>query len=203
LIDFPTYSGIRCLMMPYLQGDPESVPDQYAPYRQILSTVYLDPGETGYLTIDESPVSAGTAHRAYRAKFGRALHTEAGLLDGSYCWGGPCWGGRPFVRLDPTVQILLANNIDATCALWDAVCADTSSDGDIGDRAESYPLEDAIIMRAGEVHQIGIFTPHESLPVETTAIRQFLRIVGSGVHGREPYFTPNPLLGKGASLDQP
>jgi hypothetical protein len=30
--------------------------------------------------------------------------------------------------------------------------------------------------------------------VQTTFQRQFLRIVSSGVHGREPYFTVNPLL---------
>lgn len=57
-----------------------------------------------------------------------------------------------------------------------------------------YPLEEAIMMKSGDVHKIGILTPHESLPVKADFDRQFLRIVSSGVHGREPYFTKNPLL---------
>jgi hypothetical protein len=51
-------------------------------------------------------------------------------------------------------------------------------------------------MKAGEVHEIGILTPHESLPVMADFNRQFLRIVGSGVHGREEYFTQNSLMPK-------
>lgn len=47
---------------------------------------------------------------------------------------------------------------------------------------------------ADEVREIGIFTPHESLPAERDFDRQFLRIVSSGVHGREEYFTRNPKL---------
>lgn len=84
-IEFPEYRGLRCLMMPYVQGDPTSVPDEYARYRAVLASIFLEKGELGYLTIDES------------------------------------------------------------------VAKDTR--------------------------------------------RQFLRIVGKGVHGREAYFTPNPLLG--------
>lgn len=40
----------------------------------------------------------------------------------------------------------------------------------------------------------GILTPHESLPVPCDFPRQFLRIISSGVHGREDYFTVNPLV---------
>lgn len=103
-------------------------------------------------------------------------------------------GGHVNVTLDWDVQVLLANNLDTSCALWDAEHPDTSPDGDIGDCADQYPYENAVFMRPGEVHRIGILTPHESLPVPTSCNRQFLRVVGSGVHGREPYFTVNPLM---------
>lgn len=96
--------------------------------------------------------------------------------------------------LEGDVQILLANNMDGSCALWHATHSDTSLDGDIGHEAWRYPYSDAVLMKAGEVHKIGILTPHESLPVAQTVERQFLRIVSSGVHGRESYFTVNPLL---------
>lgn len=196
-IQFPAYSGIRCLMMPYVQGEPDSIPDVYAPYRPIVASVVAQRGEVGYLTIDESVALRGTPHRGARAVTNRALHTEAGRLpDAIYCWGsgGGSWGGKRNVTLDRDVQVLLANNVDGSCALWDAEHEHTSADGDIGYEASRYPYTDAVLMRAGDLYRIGIFTPHESLPVTRTMQRQFLRIVSSGVHGREPYFTNNPLM---------
>ena len=211
-ITFPEFSGIRCLMMPYIQGDSASVPDIYAAYRVIVDSVFLKKGDIGFLTIDESIAIAGTPHRGQRAKYGRALHTEAGRAPGQiYCWGGGGggWGvptpspsprpqpkpkPRHLVTLDRDVRILLANNLDNSCAVWNAEHEDTSLDGDIGHVAADYPFDNAVFLKAGEVHKIGILTPHESLPVPQDFNRQFLRIVSSGVHGREEYFTRNPLL---------
>jgi hypothetical protein len=208
-IKFPAFSGLRCLMMPYVQGDPGSVLEQYLPYREIISSVFFRKGDVGFLTIDESVAKAGTPHRGARAKFGRALHTEAGLLpDGVCAWGGPTpvWGGtvpkpkpkpepKPnYVTLDRDTEVLLANNIDNSCAIWDTEHPNTSPDGDIGDQADKYPYYKATMMKSEEVHKIGIFTPHESLPVLADVQRQFLRIVSKGVYGREPYFTENPLF---------
>ena len=197
-IAFPAFSGIRCLMMPFIQGDPESVPKAFRTgYESVIETLASEPGKIGFLTIDESLAVAGNPHRGDRAKFGRALHTEAGRRPGHiYAWGGGGWGNSHQVTLDRDVQILLANSLDGSCAIWDAEHEDTSLDGDIGYAADQYPLSDAYIMRAGEVRRIGILTPHESLPVHANTNRQFLRIVSSGVHGREPYFTENPLLAK-------
>lgn len=199
-ITFPPYRGNRCLMMPYVQGRLETVPAEIrAGYEDILDRVFHRAGEVGYLTIDESPVCAGQPHRGARAKFGRALHTEAGKRpEGVYAWGGSGgghgWGSSHHVSLRRDVRVLLANNIDNTCAIWDCEHEDTSFDGDIGHVADAYPYDKAILMRAGEVYDIGILTPHESLPVQTSQNRQFLRIVSSGVRGREPYFTVNPLF---------
>lgn len=182
-------------MMPYIQGDPTSVPDKYASYWRIIEDVFIRKGDIGFLTIDESPTKAGLPHRGARAKYGRALHTEAGIRPhGRFGWGGTGWGSTDRVMLDPNTKILLANNTNDTCALWDAIHADTSTDGDIGDHAARYPYSEATFMRAGDVHCIGILTPHESLPVPHSGSRQFLRIVGKGVYGREPYFTINPLV---------
>lgn len=188
-ITFPKYSGLRCLMMPYIQGEPGSVPREYDAYADILRHVYVNRGDLGYLTIDESVARAGRPHRGDRAKHSRAIHTEAGVRpDG---WG---WGSTNNVRLDGGVQILLANSMEGSCAVWNATHEDTSYDGDIGHVAELYPYETATLMRAGEVRKIGILTPHESLPVYLDVRRQFLRIVSSGVHGREEYFTVNPIM---------
>ena len=209
-VKFPQFSGIRCLMMPYIQGDSASVPDSYAPYKDIVDSVFLQKGDIGFLTIDESLVIGGKPHRGQRAKYGRALHTEVGKVPGQiYCWGGGGggWGvpspspqpkpkpkPRHRVTLDRDVRILLANNLDDSCAVWDAEHENTSLDGDIGHAAADYPYDRAIFLKAGEIHEIGILTPHESLPVQRDFNRQFLRIVSSGVHGREEYFTRNPLV---------
>jgi hypothetical protein len=192
---FPKFTGIRCLMMPYIQGDSKSVPENLRNYAEIIESVFFKKGDIGFLTIDESLAISGKPHRGARAKYGRALHTEAGKRPlGVYGWGGTGWGNTDSVRLDPDVEILLANNLDNTCALWDCEHRDTSYDGDIGYAADLYPYEKATMMQSGEVYKIGIFTPHESLPVKQTVNRQFLRIISSGVYGREPYFTENPLV---------
>lgn len=194
-IQFPEFTGIRCLMMPYIQGDSTSIPEAYAPYVNIVDSVFLQKGAIGFLTIDESVAVKGTAHRGQRAQHARALHTEAGRDPNRiYRWGGGGWGRTHRVTLDRDVKILLANNLDDSCAVWNTQHENTSLDGDIGHTADDYPYTDAIFMKAGAVHEIGILTPHESLPVKETFNRQFLRIVSSGVHGREPYFTRNPLL---------
>jgi hypothetical protein len=194
-IEFPKFSGMRCLMMPYIQGDPDSLPAAYDAYRDIVSSVVIRRGDVGFLTIDESIVVAGQPHRGQRARYGRALHTEAGILHGTYGWGGdPTWGGKRAVTLDRDVSVLIASSVANTCAVWDAEHEDTSDDGDIGYAAADYPYRDAILLKRGEIAEIGILTPHESLPVQRGGQRQFLRIVSSGVHGREAYFTVNPLM---------
>src|SRR5215470_8643041 len=109
-IEFPQFSGIRCLMMPFIQGDPTSVPEMYACYQEIIASLFLQKGDVGFLTIDESPAFAGKSHRGDRAKYGRALHTEAGRRPNKiYAWG---WGRGHVVTLDGDTKILLANNMD-------------------------------------------------------------------------------------------
>lgn len=194
-INFPKYQGIRCLMMPFIQGHPESVPNKYQAYASIISKNYFKKGDVGYLTIDETFVGKGKPQRGDRAKTNRAIHTEAGIHpDKVYAWGGGGWGSSHRVTLDQDVGILLANNIDDSCALWNAWHDNTSIDGDIGHHSKDYPYTDAVLMKSGEVYKIGILTPHESLPVKSNTNRQFLRIVSSGLHGAEPHFTSNPLL---------
>lgn len=195
-IEFPRYSGLRCLMMPYIQGDPASVPSVYHSYSDIIRSVFVQRGDLGFLTIDESVAVAGKPHRGKRAKYARALHTEAGRDQNEiYQWGdGGNWGGDKKVTLDRNVRVLIASNLDDSCAVWDVDHEQTSLDGDIGHEAGKYPYSDAKLLKAGEVIEIGILTPHESLPVTRDFNRQFLRIISSGVHGRESYFTENPLV---------
>ena len=192
-IEFPKFTGVRCLMMPYIQGDPSSVPIEYEEYFDIIRSVFIKKDDVGFLTIDESMVKKGGIQRGDRARTDRALHTEAGRRPNAmYGWGG--WGSSEDVILDKDVEVLLANSLNDSCAIWDAVHEDTSFDGDIGHASLQYPYSEAIMMKAGDVHRIGILTPHEGLPVTRDTKRQFIRIVSSGVYGMAPYFTVNPLL---------
>jgi len=180
-------------MMPYIQGDRYSVPDFCDSYRDIIESLFLQKGDIGFLTIDESFVTRGKSHRGQGSKYSRALHTEAGKEGNVYKWGLK-WGDDINVKLDRSVKILLANNLHNSCAIWNEECENTSLDGDIGHIANDYPYDKAIFLKADEVCEIGILTPHESIPVQQDFNRQFLRIISSGVYGREEHFTRNPIL---------
>ena len=80
-VEFPTYSGTRCLMMPYVQGEPDSVLGDYSVYRDIVSTVFLRKGDVGFLTIDESLAVAGKPHRHRLEAVLRDLETRRVVQD--------------------------------------------------------------------------------------------------------------------------
>lgn len=192
---FPQVSGLRCHMMPILQGDSGSLPAIFAPYAGFVDEFVLQKGQIGLLTIDESFVEVGKSQRGY-GKGSRTLHTEACRAPEGMSWGPspPHWGGSPRVLVDPDTKILIANSVDDTCMVWDAEEEDITPDGDLGDLAYKYPRDQGRMLKAGRVAQIGVRTPHECIPQKESSFRQFVRLVGVGVTGREDHFTTNPLL---------
>ncbi|MEY8802062.1 hypothetical protein AB9K35_17430 [Leisingera sp. XS_AS12] len=191
---FPEYTGARCYMMPFIQGRGDSLPEAFASYREVVDRFALpdQEGELGLITIDESFVEAGRSQRGYGAG-DRTIHTEACLSGENLSWG-PTWGPSPFVRLERSTRALIANSLPDTCMVWDVDVEDTTRDGDLSARADQFPREAGRMMDAGEVIEIGIFTPHEPIRQRHSGPRQFFRIVGHGVHGREDYFTRNEYL---------
>ena len=91
-------------------------------------------------------------------------------------------------------MVLIANNISDTCRVWDVIEKSYTKDGDLSEYIEKYPESTGILLKAGDVAKISIFTPHECIEQSTSSFRQFFRIVGKGVVGREDYFTVNPLM---------
>ena len=69
-----------------------------------------------------------------------------------------------------------------------------TDDGDLSEYIDRYPEHTGKMLKSGEVAKIRIFTPHECISQKESGFRQFFRIVGKGVTGREEYFTVNPLL---------
>lgn len=213
-IEFPKFTGIRCSMMPFIQGDSTSLPEPYRPYSDIINTQFLEKGEIGFLTIHESFVQANTSQRGYNSKgITRNVHIEVGRHEQLNCWGGgggtatwgggggtsswgggSSWGGKSKTILDDSTMVLIANSISGTCRLWNTKEMGYTLDGDLSEYIDKYPEHTGIILKSGEVAKISIFTPHECIAQKYSAERQFFRIVGKGVTGREDYFTINPLI---------
>ena len=198
-IEFPQPIGVKCSMMPFIQGDSSSLPDEYKSYSKIIDENYLEKGEIGYLTIDESFVNSGESQRGYNSKgINRNVHIEVGRYENKNRWGGSgggsSWGGRNQTLLEDDTMVLIANNISDTCRVWDNKELSYTDDGDLSEYIDRYPEHTAKMLKSGEVAKISIFTPHECITQKESGNRQFFRIVGKGVTGREEYFTVNPLL---------
>ena len=97
-IQFPEVTGIKCNMMPFIQGNSSSLPNEYKPYYEIINSNYLEKGEIGFLTIDESFVNAGSSQRGYNNKgINRNVHIEVGRHENINHWGSgpiPTWGWK-------------------------------------------------------------------------------------------------------------
>jgi hypothetical protein len=197
-IEFPEFSGIKCNMMPFIQGDSSSLPEQYKSYSDIINKNYLEKGEIGFLTIDESFVQGGKSQRGYNSTgINRNVHIEVGRCENINRWGGSggsSWGGRYNTVLDDNTMVLIANSISNTCRLWDMEERSYTRDGDLSAYIDRYPEHTGTMLKSGELAKISIFTPHECINQEQSGNRQFFRIVGKGVRGREEYFTINPLV---------
>ncbi len=196
-IEFPTPNNLKCLMMPFVQGDSNTLPKELKAYSKIIEENFLEFGEVGFLTIDESFIGSGKTQRGYNSKgIERNVHIEAGSVEKIYCWGSskPSWGGRISTILDENTRVLIANNISNTCKVWDTIERSYTKDGDLSDYIDKYSEKSGYSLKSGELANISIFTPHECVAQVESANRQFFRIVGKGVTGREDYFTKNPLV---------
>lgn len=197
-IKFPEFTGVRCNMMPFIQGDATSLPKEFQPYSAIIYQNYLEKGEIGFLTIDERFVTAGKSQRGFNSTgINRNVHIEVGHHENMNCWGGSggsSWGGRLKTILDDETMVLIANSISGTCRLWNNKETRYTPDGDLSNYISDYPENTGLELQSGEVAKISIFTPHECISQKHSANRQFFRIVGKGVKGREEYFTVNPLV---------
>lgn len=194
-ITFPEFKGIKCNMMPFIQGDSSTIPEEYKSYSDIIDNNFLQLGEIGYLTIEESFVKSKSSQRGFNS-FGidRNVHIEVGRKNGRNKWGSNTWGSKDLVTLHDSTEVLIANNVDNTCMFWDQIEKRETEDGDLGEYISDYDRKNGILLKNGDLAKISIFTPHECLYQKQSGFRQFFRIVGSGVNGRESYFTTNHLI---------
>jgi hypothetical protein len=193
-IVFPRFTGVTCNMMPFIQGDPDSLPPKYQQYAEALERMVLDPGKIGHLTIQETFVKAGKTQRGY-SQSGRNAHVEIGRITSSGFGHWGFWGHTGTTLVNVNTRVAIASNLADTCRLWPGVTETRPTEyGELDEYLEDYPVESGVVLGAGEVAIIGVLTPHESTPQKVAGRRQFLRVVGQGVLGRESYFTQNPLV---------
>jgi hypothetical protein len=160
-IEFPKFTGIKCNMMPFIQGDSNSIPEEYKSYSNIIDTYFLQKGEIGYLSIDEAIVEAGKSQRGFNAigEHYRNVHIEVGRShSGRWRWGSGTnvWGGSPKTTLEDDTEALIANSISNTCKVWNVLDKTPTLNGDLSEYLEKYPEDSGYLMKQGELAKISI-----------------------------------------------
>ena len=118
-IEFPKFTGVKCNMMPFIQGDSSSLPDEYKSYSKIVEENYIEKGEVGYLTIDESFVSSGESQRGYNSKgINRNVHIEVGRCGDKNRWGGS-GGGSSATSLDDLSDVSITSPTNGQALIYD------------------------------------------------------------------------------------
>jgi len=195
-VEFPPPNGININMMPFIMGDPNSIPPKYRQYWPLVERCQLSSAErqkVGYLTIQESLVPEGQAQR----RPGMHVESPGAQLSqgGSYQANRIDWGCG-IVRADLSdVQggIYMASTVPGSCRVWNVQIGEPV----VGDLGDVEHLRDALgkgtLMEANKIYWLTDSTPHESLPVSKEAYRQYFRLVTSSLTAWYPeHSTANP-----------
>jgi hypothetical protein len=185
-VAFPRPQNINVNMMPFVLGDPDSLPEELRAYQPLIDACEVEAAEQGsvcYLTISETAVQPGSSQRRGGA------HTER---HPNVSWGGGGWGGG---RHDGRRHggLYIASTMEATTAVWDARIENPGPGGDCSDRLEE--LGESSLLDANQLVWLTDATPHASLPVPRAGTRQFFRLVTSQIDlWYEDHSTANALV---------
>lgn len=207
LIEFPEYTRpVAVNMMPFLFGDPDSLPPELWGYRPILDQCRgIEKGRVAYLTITAGEVTAGKSQRR------GGIHTESTKI---LAWGGG-WGGGSYPTPVPppketpkppqkpkkeapakekrrgteSLGIYMAST-DGRCRVWDVDTRDVDDHGAL----ITLPETPGEIMAPSTLYWMTDRTPHEALESLHTGTRQFIRVVSHQIGGWwAQHNTANPL----------
>lgn len=164
---FPSFSGIRVMMMPFRLDDLDSIPSMLDSWIWTIAKLCrLSPAKSGvaYLTIDERIVPAGRTHRR------PGLHVDGIGPDGkraAYGGGGGFWGKHG--------MLVAASRVG--CRGWThEFIGEPGPNGDCEHLRGELNSAHEIVMQAGEVYWCGPTAVHESIPMAKDACRQFVRL---------------------------
>jgi hypothetical protein len=198
-VSFPKPTGININMMPFVIGDPASIPKEHRQYSSLLDRCRqergqdIEYGKIGYLTIQEGIVPMGQSQRR------PGLHTEApGLvtMKGGRGTVETFWGKGSMRLHNLQGGIFMASTVWDSCKVWNAQISNPKEVvGRLGDIEHFREfLGEGYTMEANELFWITDTTPHESLPVGRDVYRQYFRFVTSGVSlWYKKHSTENPL----------
>lgn len=192
---FPEPQDININMMPFVIGQKDSLPKdcrQYWPLIEACNVERAEQGKIGFLTIQESMVEAGTSQRR------PGLHVDATkvvmkhhgeLMEIVHPWGIS-------MGYEKRGGLYMGSNVSRSTRIWD--CLLRPPERVVGVLGDVEHLRDDLgegtLMESGELWWITDITPHESLPLEETAYRQYFRVVTSGVGvWYAKHSTANPL----------
>lgn len=177
-VTFPTFSGLRVMMMPFKLHDPQTLPPAY----RYLVVSMVDRAPTvgvGYLTIDEAFVQAGTTHRR------PGLHVDGVGPDGKA--GG--WGGGGGWSKN---GMLTAANVTGARGYVGEYEREPGPNGDCAHLVEACKGLRAVDFEGEHVYWCNGYALHEALPMVRATRRQFVRIsMPSDAPWYEGY-TPSP-----------
>lgn len=183
-IQFPAFSGIRIMMMPFLLEDLDTLPamlDSWAFAVADLCRMSSVKRGVAYLTIDEAAVSAGMTHRR------PGLHVDGiGEDGGCGAWGG---GGGGYAA---NGMLVAASHLG--CRGWaQEFSVDAGPNGDCEQlRAELDPVAE-VQMLAGNVYWCNPTAVHESISMMDDVERQFVRLSMPSMAPWHEGYTRNPL----------
>lgn len=157
--EFPAFTGMRIMMMPFRMNDANTVPAQYRALVADLIARNYTPNAVGYLTIDEAHVPRGEYHRR------PGLHVDGGE---ACSWGGDPgpWGG-------PHGMIIAASHYACNAYAQDFVGTAGEDNNCEHLRAQ---LREVTPMHGGYAYWMSPTCVHESIPASHNMQRQFVRI---------------------------
>merc|ERR1712129_500566 len=96
--------------------------------------------------------------------------------------------------------IFMASNVSNTCAIWDCEIVDNEKQSVIGKLGNmehirsALPKERRQSLKGGQLYWMTDKTPHEALPMDQSAWRQFFRLVSSNLGiWYQAHSTENPM----------
>lgn len=177
-IDLPAFTGLRIMMLPVVIGDADSLPLDYADWRdafaQLSSFAPEHTGEVGYLTIDEAHVAAGDTHRR------PGLHVDG---SGGWAGGGGSWGGGDAVGGGTGTGMIAVCSRDGA-RIWSGTFAGRP-DPDGGCEHLRSQLGPAWEMSPGIAYWCSPLCVHEAVAARESGPRTFVRL---SLPSRAPWF---------------
>jgi hypothetical protein len=168
-VTLPPFSGRKIMMMPVVLGDVESIPSSLSHWNETLEKLFDmggHKGDVGYLTLHEKIVQPAQTHRR------GGLH-----VDGIYQGRSGAWGGGGGGSWGSVGNGMLTVSSHAGCRAWNQ-----QFEGWPGDEGECDHLADQCLRESGTlflpntVYWVDGLCVHESVPLTTTANRQFVRL---------------------------